>query len=376
MIFVDILSWISVGVLACGLLVLAANAATAPRMRRGDHARAHPKVSVLVPCRDEERNVDAMLEAWSRVEYADWELVVLDDGSTDRTPELLSAWTKRNPRLATLRGSRPPDGWTGKNWACQQLARAAGGEILVFADADVLPRPEALESTVAVFERERADAVSGFGRQRTRGWAEIAVVPLVMELPLSAFLPMRLAVQRPEPALAAAVGQWFAFRRGAYDAIGGHASVASRIVEDVALARAAKRRGMRLVPAVAHEVLDVEMYRGLRETWRGFSKNISRASGGGILDFLAVQGPGSIAFLLPWVLATSGRIPSLLSLALLASLRAGSALFWRRPLAHVLWHPVGSALFLGAGIRSSLATIWPVAWKGRIPCPADNAKPS
>lgn len=373
--WIDALSWVSASLLAMSLVVLAWNAAAAPRLRPGAVPRATPRLSVLVPCRNEEANLPRMLEAWSRVDYPDWELLVLDDRSDDTTRQILTQWSARLPRLRLLDGTALPEGWLGKNWACHRLAQEATGELLLFADADVAPAPGALLASVAALEAEDADALSGFGRQITRNWATRALVPLVMELPLAGFLPMRLAVRRPEPSLSAAVGQWFLFRRGAYAACGGHASVRATVVEDVALGIAVKRCGLRLVPAFADHVLEVEMYRDFPETWQGFSKNLSQAAGGGLTGFVIVQIPAALCFLAPWLLALSGRFPSLLALSLLAALRIGASLLWKRPLSSLLLHPLGSLLLLAIGIRSAFVPLWPVQWKGRIPC-ARTKKPS
>lgn len=365
---VDFLSLLSIALLVASLIVLAVNTRTAPRLAATDRPSNHPRLSVLIPARDEAQNLPGVLAAWERVDYPDWELLVLDDHSTDATPRLLEAAATTNPRLRVLHGRDLPDGWLGKNWACQQLSEAATGELLLFADADVTPSPQALMASVALMEREQADAMSGFGHQDTSHWSSRAVVPLVMEVPLAGFLPLRLAVSRPEPSLAAAVGQWFMFRRAAYQRIGGHASVRGHVVEDVSLAALVKRSGMRLVPALAHDLLRVAMYRDFAELWRGFSKNISNAGGGGLGGFATVQIPATFAFLLPWLLAPSGQFLSWIALALLVSLRLGAAALWKRSPACVFWHPVGSVLILAIGIRSALSLIWPVAWKGRLPC--------
>lgn len=364
----DVLSGISAALLGSSLVVLASNAATAPRLRRSDRPRRTPRVSVLIPARDEESNLPEVLEAWSKVDYPDWELVVLDDRSTDSTPAILAGHARRDARLKILRGSELPAGWLGKNWACHQLAQAATGELLLFADADVRPAPEALLASVAGLERESGDALSGFGRQLTPSWSTRAVVPLVMEVPLSGFLPLRLATRLRSPSLSAAVGQWFLFRAHAYRAVGGHEAVRDLVVEDIALGRRLKRSGFRLVPAIARDLLEVSMYTGFADTWKGFSKNISRAGKSPAAGFLSVQIPATLCFLSPWILAPTGHFPALLSLAFLVALRTGSALFWKRPPSQLVWHPVGSILILAIGIRSLLTPVWPMAWKGRIPC--------
>jgi chlorobactene glucosyltransferase len=308
------------------------------------------------------------------VAYPDWELVVLDDRSGDATPRILRDAAISNPRLRVVEGTLPPDGWGGKNWACHKLSDIATGGLLLFADADVRPAPGALLASVALLERENGDALTGFGRQISSDWSSRAVVPLVMEIPVVAFLSLREALERPEPVFSAAVGQWLLFRRETYEAIGGHRSVASRVVEDIILGAAVKRSGRRLVPALARDFLEVEMYRGLEEVWNGFAKNISTLGGGGLSGFLLVQGPGIFLYILPWILpffGPSGWIP----LALLVALRLGSGAIWRTNPVRILLHPAGSLLFLAIGVRSALIPIRPVAWKGRIPCKS-NATPS
>ena len=371
---VQILSAISSAGLATTLVILARNAFAAPRLRAGEAPSRFPRLSVLIPARDEEANLPATLEAWARVEYPDWELVVLDDRSTDSTPEILRRAAFSNPHLRILDGTPPPDGWGGKNWACQKLSESATGELLLFADADVRPAAGALLASVALLERENGDALTGFGSQISSDWSARAVVPLVMEVPVAGFLSLREALDRPEPILSAAVGQWLLFTRKTYEAIGGHRSVASRVVEDIALGMAVKKDGRKLVPALARDLLEVEMYRGPGEVWNGFAKNLSTLGGGGLPGFLLVQGPGAFLYLLPWILpffGPAGWIP----LILLVALRLGVAALWRTNPVRILWHPVGSLLILAIGVRSALIPLWPVAWKGRIPCKS-NATPS
>lgn len=374
MTIVQILSTISSAGLATTLVVVVRNAFAAPRLRAGEVPVRSPRLSVLIPARDEEANLPAALDAWSRVDYPDWELVVLDDRSGDSTPDILRLAAAGIPRLRIVEGTPPPEGWGGKNWACHNLSENATGELFLFADADVRPAPGALLASVALLERENGDALTGFGHQVSSDWSAKAVVPLVMEIPVVAFLSLREALDRPEPILSAAVGQWLLFTRGTYQAVGGHRSVASRVVEDIALGMAVKKSGRKLVPALARDLLEVEMYRGFPQVWNGFAKNLSTLGGGGLGGFLLVQVPGAFLYLLPWILPFFGPL-GWIPLALLVAQRLGVSAIWRTNPVRILWHPVGSILILAIGVRSALIPLWPVAWKGRIPC-RNNATPS
>lgn len=358
----------STATLLGALVILQVNRRTAPRIRSGTILTEPVRsVSVLVPVRDEMDNLPALLEAWKRVDHPDWELVVLDDGSTDGSLEYLRQVERGFPRLRVLEGSPLPQGWRGKNWACHQLSLQATGELLLFCDADVLPDRMALAETASLMDAERAGMLSGFGRQNSTHPLVACVVSLVVDLPLRAFLPLRLSADRPEPSLVAAVGQWLMFSRDGYRAAGGHRAVASLVSEDLALARRAKRAGVKVVAALAEEVLEVRMYRTPAQAWTGFVKNFADLGGGGLLGWMVSMAFVSWFYALPAILliahpAAITLLPTML-LALLVWFASPGA---SRGFRNLLWFFLGGAFLVGIGLRSALNPIWPVAWKGRV----------
>lgn len=364
----SLLGMASASTLLAALAICEANRRGAPRIRsRMASTRARKMVSVLVPVRDEMDNLPTMMDAWRRVEHHDWELLVLDDGSTDGSLEFLRRQEKDFPRLRVLDGAALPPGWRGKNWACHQLAARAKGELLLFVDADVLPRPRALAGTVELLESERAGLVSGFGRQDSSSSLAGALVSLVVDLPLRALLPLRLAADRPEPSLVAAVGQWMMFTREAYGSLGGHASVAATVSEDLALARKAKKAGIKVVAALADTSLSVRMYRDPFQAWTGFVKNFADLGGGGAPGWLASMAFVGWFYLLPPALAVFGSGAfSVIPVLLLAMLVLRSTPRWTRGVRNLAWFPVGAPLLFGIGLRSAFNSLWPVAWKGRV----------
>ena len=351
----------SAALLAVMLIVALANLALAPRLERAGEPGEMPLVSVLVPARDEAANLRANLPRLLASDYPRLEIVVLDDGSGDDTAAVAQSLARGDGRLRVVRGSEPPPGWLGKNWACAQLAREARGEILLFCDADVAAGPRAVRRTVAAMQRHAAAAVTAIPRHRLGSWAEAAVVPLVAQLPVAAMLPLALVPRTAAPSLSMANGQWLAFTRAAYDRIGGHASVRGEVLEDVRLGRGVKRAGLRLVATVAARDLEVRMYGGWAEVRAGFRKNLYALMGGRPAPFALSIGAVLLALVYPMVAAGRGMW---LPFGLLLALRAASALLFRQRWTSVALHPVGAMLATWIAAES-WRTRGRVEWRGR-----------
>jgi GT2 family glycosyltransferase len=260
------------------------------------------RVSLLVPARDEACRLSQTLPGLM-AQGAD-EILVLDDGSTDATAGLVSWLGERDSRLRLLTGTAPPVGWVGKNWACQQLADAASGDVLVFCDADVFLAPGALDAVVAGMRAQRAEVFSVFPRQRTGTVGERFAVPLIDEVLLS-FLPHPL-LRLPFPAAATANGQLIAFTADTYRRIGGHAAVAGQLVEDLALARRVRRAGHRLGLALGGSLVQARMYRGYGEAVRGFAKSLRGAHYDSRALLVANLAWHVVATTAPWFLLDRG----------------------------------------------------------------------
>jgi hypothetical protein len=273
--------------------------------RRSAAAGRQPQTSLLVPARDEaERLPDALPGLLAQPAT---EILVLDDGSTDGTADVVRKAAAQDARVRLLTGQPVPPGWVGKNWACHQLAQAATGELLVFCDADVLLNPGALPAVWAEMSRQHSDVFSVFPRQLTGTLGERLLVPLIDEN-LLAFLPHHLLAM-PVPAAAVANGQFLAFRRGAYRAAGGHRGVAGQIVEDLALARVARRAGLRLGLALGGDLIAARMYRGYAEVVRGTGKSMRAAHGGSDAALMASAAFNLAAYTLPWLRwGSAGRL--------------------------------------------------------------------
>ena len=310
------------------------------------------RVSVLLPLRDEAHRAEPCLRALL-AQTCPAELLVLDDGSTDGTAALVQRVTGRPP----LPGAPLPAGWLGKPHACQQLADAAGGDVLVFVDADVVLAPHAVAATVALLESSGLDLVSPYPRQEAPGATRL-VQPLLQWSWLT-FLPLRLAERSPRPSLSAANGQLLAVRREAYDRAGGHAAVRAEVVEDVALLRQVKRTGGTGGVADGTALATTRMYDGWDELVAGYTKSLHTVP-------LTSSVLLALLYVLPPLAALRGSRPG--AVATLAAI-AGRVVTARRtggrPLDAVT-HPAGVSLLLWLTARSHLAhRRGTLAWKGR-----------
>jgi Glycosyltransferase like family 2 len=358
------LDLLSTAILAGMLAVALYNLATAPRLEAAGEPAARPYVSVLVPARDEAENLRRTLPGLLTLDYLRLEVLVLDDRSGDGTARVAEEIGRGGgATLSVLRGTEPPLGWTGKNWACHQLAEAASGEVLVFCDADVEAAPASIRRTVAALQRHRAGALTAIPRQRLDHWMQAAVVPVIVQLPVLSMLPLRLVPAVRAPSLSMANGQWLAFTRAAYDATGGHAAVRWEVVEDVALGRLVKARGHRLAVCVAASLLAVRMYAGPAAMRDGFRKNLYPLLGGRRAPFAAGLALLSLAWLYPFAAALRGM---LVPLALLAAVRIAGALLFRQGWRTAALHPLGALAAAVLAVESWIGhERGRVAWKGR-----------
>ncbi len=328
-------------------------------------------VSVLIPARNEARVLDDTLAGLhAQDDQRLLEILVLDDQSSDATPEIVRQWSRQDARVNLVEGQPLPPGWTGKNWACMQLAQRAVGDVLVFTDADVHWQPGALRALLDTMQRYHAEMFTAWPTQTTQTWGERLVVPMMMFV-LLAYLPEPGVRLLPFASLSAANGQCLALRRPAYDLLGGHAAVANQVVEDVALARLAKRQGLRLVMALGNHLIEGRMYHNWPEARDGFAKNIL-AGHGNWPPALALSGLfHTLLFAWPWVwlfLAPPGqRAMPLAWIALGVLVRALTAAVSGARLRDALLLPVSVLLFWLIAARS---LIWHTRrggpqWKGR-----------
>jgi chlorobactene glucosyltransferase len=329
------------------------------------------RVSILVPARNEAQNIAACLQGLLAQDYANLEIIVLDDCSEDDTAERVRRLMERDSRLRLISGQPIPPGWAGKVWACSQLAKEATGEWLLFVDADTRAQPALVGSALAFAQETNAAMVSTFPRQVTVTFWERIALPMVHFLLLT-FLPIRQVWESPNPAFAAACGQFELFRRDAYAQIGGHAAIPASFHDGLQLGRRIKAAGLTLRLFDGTELIACRMYQGGSQVWNGFTRNAYEGIGsmGALIGLTVMQGT---LFLAPfgflaagafigasWAWVCAGQVALIYAVrTLLARRFGGLGVVWLHPLAAVTL----LAIQWGSWLKSRRKT--GIAWKGR-----------
>ncbi|WP_330182014.1 glycosyltransferase [Nocardia sp. NBC_01503] len=298
-----------------GAVIAAAGATTAlanritMRQLRDQRVGVTEAVTVCVPARDEaDRLPELIADLRAQQGVPRLRVLILDDDSGDGTYRAALDSVGGDSRFTVLRNDIPPTlGWTGKNAACARLAEFADTDsgVLIFLDADVRLTPGALAAAIRELRRAGAGLVCPWPAQRAESIAERLVQPLLC-WSWASTLPVALGNSTLSPAMAVACGQFLVFDAAAYRAIGGHASVADRITEDLAIARELRRAGQRTTLVAGGQLTSTRMYRSARELDEGYRKWLWTAYGG-VAGSAAVGGVTTLAYLLPPLVAAVGH---------------------------------------------------------------------
>lgn len=238
------------------------------------------KVAILIPARNEALNIRACLESvLEQKNLNNFAVYVLDDSSTDATNQIVRDIAATQPRLTLLRGKELPEGWTGKNFACWQLANAAQDSgYLVFIDADVRLRRDAVVKSLNSLQKLRWKFISPYPRQIARSWSEWLIQPLLQWSWITT-LPLRVAEKSLRPELTAANGQFLILEKDSYFAAGGHKAIHEEVLDDIHLVRQMKRHGFRGNVIDGSFIASCRMYNSWRELRDGYSKSLWSAFG-------------------------------------------------------------------------------------------------
>ncbi len=233
-----------------------------------------PLVSVIVPARNEARNIEACVRSVLAARYPALEVIVVDDRSEDDTGAIVRRIASEDARLRVLDGTPLPDGWFGKQWACATGARQARGALLLFTDADTRHAPDLLPRSVNLLRSRAADLVTVFGHQELGTFWEKVIQPQVFSLLLARYGGTE-SVNRSRSSIdKIANGQYLMLTRESYDALGGHEAVRDNVAEDLALAQRWFAAGRRTVLVLGIPQLATRMYESLGEIVRGWMKNV------------------------------------------------------------------------------------------------------
>ena len=229
-------------------------------------------VSILIPARNEEDNILPLLRSIHQQDYKDYEVIVYDDESSDKTYKICSAFAAGHPRFQVIKGTALPDGWTGKNYACYQLAKQAKGNFFLFLDADTIINKNLINSAVHRMHLYKLGLLSFFANQIMKTTGEKVTVPLLHYLLLN-MLPLRLVFLLKNSVFSFACGQFMLFNAAIYRQKQWHEMSKNKVVEDAEIMKLLKESKYKGEVLLANGMMGCRMYKGYKEAITGFSKN-------------------------------------------------------------------------------------------------------
>ena len=347
--------------------IIVFNLFTAPRFSRINMEKAEETfVSVLIPARNEEKNIGKCLNGILNQTYSNYEVIVLDDSSDDETFKVAVDIISQSDVDARINKGKPlPKNWIGKNWACHQLANEAKGEFLLFLDADVLIENHVLSSSVNYINKYNLQLLTCFPTQIMKSFGEWFVVPLVNFLLLT-FLPLRKVYSSPQKSFVAANGQYLLISREAYNRIGSHEAVSDEIVEDMEIARRVKSHKYNMMTLLGDDSVKCRMYSGLKSSFMGFTKNFYSGFNISAAKFILLIILIFFIFLAPFPLLFLNSIFVWIVIVLLLGRILVSIISAQNFLYNALLHPIQMIIMFIIGLNSVYQTkVRKLTWKGR-----------
>lgn len=357
------------------LFIAVINTLTLRNLNDYKSPRSYPRISVLVPARNEEDKIYPCVKSLLEQDYPDFQVIVLDDNSTDLTGSILKDFARRDKRLGIIKGLPLPHDWLGKHWACHQLYRASDGGLLMFTDADTVHTPDTLRCAAAALEAENADMLSIIPRHELVSWAEKLVMP-IFALGVFANVPLPRRLRPKDIKVLSSSGKLMLFRRRSYEKSGGFEAIKQNVLDDLQLPQEVTAAGMRYRLLDGTNNVSCRMYHNLKEVHEGLSKNTFAAFGYSmplsIFTWLWV----TFAFWEPVMALAIRRMPDyppLLSLGLAAiSILASILLFtvyfqrFKFPIYMVFFYPFSILLMTIIAFSSmSLTLSGQTTWKDR-----------
>ncbi|TWR30221.1 glycosyltransferase family 2 protein [Mucilaginibacter pallidiroseus] len=322
------------------------------------------KVSILIPARNEAEDILPLLESIHKQDYPNYEVIILDDNSTDDTFAVCEAFAQQHHAFRVIKGQPLPTGWLGKNFACYQLAQLAKGKFFLFLDADEQVNNGLINSALHRMYLRKLSLLSLFTNQDMRTNGELLVVPLMHYILLN-LLPLRLVYLIKSPSVAAASGQFMLFDAQTYIDYQWHLVAKGKVVEDVEIMKLVKQAKLNGEALLANGMISCRMYKSYTEAINGFGKN-----------FLAAFNYNIFGFLIYLLLIIGGPVLIILTMNInFAFMMIGIILLGRLMISYLsgqnvaknlLLHPIQMISLLLIGITSIQKRITKTTtWKGR-----------
>lgn len=348
------------------LSIIVYNFFTAPTVQNVQSSSVSSnKLSILIPARNEENNIAGCLDSVLNQSHQNFEVIVLDDDSSDNTYNVVEEYTKQDPRIKIAKGKSLPIGWLGKNWACFQLAKLASNDLFLFIDADVRLNKHAVSSALNIVNDKSLNMLSVFPSQQINGIGAQLVVPLMNWLLLT-FLPLVQVYKSSRPSFVAANGQFILIDRTTYETTGGHSSVRDQVVEDMELARRIKKRGLKMMTALGGDSIYCRMYNSFSDSVNGFSKNFFKGFNINPILFLLLIIFITLVFLVPLFLLILNVNFLLIVIIVLIGRAIISLISKQNIFINTVLHFIQMGIIVYVGIKSVYgALVGTHVWKGR-----------
>ena len=330
----------------------------------------------MVPARNEADNIYRCLSSLAKQDYKNIEILVLDDNSIDSTSSIVNKMSQKDRRIKLIRGELLKKGWLGKCWACFQLSMYAKGDYFIFTDADTVHYRDTVSRSLAALLHNRLDAISVYPKQITVTFHERMTVPFI-NFAILTFMPLVLVKYARGGFFSTGIGQFFLFKRDAYQKMGGHQSVKAEILEDIHLSKQIKRAGFKYMIFDGSDNVFCRMYKNLAEVMQGFSKFIYSAFNYNVLTEAAAMTAFSIFFLFPFMLLPAGIIIfhwpgflimlNLIQILIIFIIKIVLAVRFKNRILDVIFMPVSICYMLVIAVNSYLQAKFKkgVVWKGR-----------
>ncbi len=350
--------------------------------RKAPLPQSPPLVSILIPARNEEENIGDCLSSILTQDYPNFEVLVLNDNSKDKTAEIVQRMAEGDKRVHLIHGGPLLEGWAGKCFACHQLSKNAIGEWLLFVDADTISKPHLLRGTLDIAIKNRISMLSGFPQQQVSGLTQKIVIPILFYFMVMSWFPLWLfhSLKTPLPTLA--IGQFLLFNRAEYMRIGGHEVVKSRIMEDVWFSIEMSRKGGRTLSVDLSRAMTTTMYKNIGTMTEGCVKWFYSVAALSPLALVGFFLAAYIFYLAPfyWLLAgpfntivSNGQwmgwtVVIALQVVLLLLMRIITDLYFRGSAISFIFHPLGTAFLILTVLYAVARRVGGagVAWKDRV----------
>ena len=335
-----------------------------------------PLVSVLIPARNEESNIGRCIKAFLKQDYKNFEIVVLDDNSSDDTYNIVKKISSSIKNVRVVKGKPLPSGWLGKNFACHQLSRVAKGDYFLFTDADTWHHANSISSSMAALLNNDLDAICPFPKQIMITIHERMTATFI-NFAILLFMPLALIRKSKNPLFCTGIGQYLLFKREAYFGMGGHAVVKGKILEDVQITKKSKAAGYNYMIFDGSKILSCRMYKNFKQVFNGFSRFLFSA-----FDYNAYMMGIAVVFfvllfLLPNILFVLGLllyhwpreilILIIIQIAIVSLIRLIIALRFKEKMFDILLSPLAIVYIVIIAINSFIQSRFGngIYWKGR-----------